>query len=217
MSQELTVWVEKLKKEVTEGTPMARRIRLMTAGEGTIWATWEPVSELVPAEWAAEAEALLTSLKFELPKKRVQVVFVAEDHGGASISNKPRTITGENANAQDLGTQNGAKALADAMTQVGKLMETTLEQARKMLDWQATRLDAVSKELSESHEVIMAIKKAEIETDEHENATSRVLVEQVQQASPLLLQAFQHWITTQANKGLGGVAAAAAATTNGAH
>lgn len=217
MSQELTIWCERLKKEVTEGMPAARRIRLMTAGEGTVWQQWEPVADLDAAAWASEAEALISSLKLELPKRRVQLVFVAEDHAGATIQNKPRTVTGENASAQDLGTQNGAKALADAMTSVGRLMETTLEQARKMLDWQAHRMDAMGGELHDAHEILMAIKKVELEGEQQESAASKIMMEQVQQATPMLMQVLQHWATSPSKSTLGStVAAAANAAVNGA-
>jgi len=218
MSQQLQIWCEKLKREVTEGTPVARRIRLMTAGEGTVWQQWEPVSELDAADWANEAEQLIGGLLLELPKRRVQLVFVAEDNGGATIANLPRSVTGTNANAQDLGTQNGAKALADAMTSVGKLMESTLEQARKMLEFQSTQLEKAQDNINDAHEFFMAIRQAELTHGEQESAASQIMIEQVKTAGPMLMSILEHVVKNHNSKqGLGGsVAAAAAAANNGA-
>jgi len=217
MSQQLQQWCEKLKREVTEGAAMARRIRLMIVGEGTVFETWEPVSELDPAQFASDAEQLIAALIVELPKRRVQLVFQAEDAGGATVANVLRTVTGQNAQAQDLGTQNGAKALADAMTAVGKLMEHTLQQASKMLEMQAARIDKQDETLGDFHDLFMAIRKAELETTEQESAASKIMMEQVSQAGPMLMAMLQHWATSAPKQGLGGaVAAAANAATNGA-
>ncbi len=217
MSQQLQQWCEKLKREVTEGATMARRIRLMIVGEGVVFETWEPVAELDAAQWANDAEQLITALMVELPKKRVQLVFQAEDAGGATVANVLRTVTGQNAQAQDLGTQNGAKALADAMTAVGKLMEHTLQQASKMLEMQAARIDKQDETVADFHEFFMAIRKAELENNEQESVASKIMMEQVQQAGPMIMAVIQH-LATNATKqqGLGGVAAAANAAINGA-
>jgi len=218
MSQQLQQWCEKLKREVTEGAAMARRIRLMIVGEGTIFETWEPVAELEPAQFASDAEQLIAALIIELPKRRVQLVFQAEDSGGAAVANVLRTVTGQNAQAQDLGTQNGAKALADAMTAVGKLMADTLAQASKVMDKQAERIDKQDETIADFHEFFMAIRKAELENTEQESAASKIMMEQVQQAGPMIMALIQHWATNPATKqGLGSaVAAAANAATNGA-
>ncbi len=217
MSQQLQMWCEKLKREVTEGAALARRIRLMIVGEGVVFETWEPVAELDSAQFASDAEQLIAALLIELPKRRVQLVFQAEDAGGATVANVLRTVTGQNAQAQDLGTQNGAKALADAMTAVGKLMEHTLQQASKMLEMQAARIDKQDETVADFHEFFMAIRKAELEHTEQESAASKIMMEQVSQAGPMLMAMIQHWATNPAKQGIGGAAAAAVnAATNGA-
>jgi hypothetical protein len=215
MSQQLQLWCEKLKREVTEGTPVARRIRLMTAGEGTVWEQWEPVLELDPAQWASDAEQLISALLLELPKKRVQLIFVAEDNSGATIANLPRTVTGQNQNAQDLGTQNGAKALADAMAAVGKLSAATMEEAQKFMSFQAHQLEKLQEALVDAHEFFMAIRQAELNNTEQESAASQIMIEQVKQASPMLMTLLQSIIANAGNKSHGGVVAAATAATNG--
>jgi len=188
MSQELEIWFRGLQKELTEGVPMARRVRLVTVGDATVWQTWEPVQGIDAAQWGEEAEALLASLKGELPKRRVQLNFVAEDQNGASLSNKPRTVTGVNESAQDLGTQNGAKALAEAMASVGRLMDATLESARKFMQFQSDQNERLSNQLAEAHEVFMAIKKVELESEEQQSQASKIMLEQVQQGLPMLMK-----------------------------
>lgn len=208
MSLQLQTWLEKLKKEVTDGAPMARRVRLCTVGDGTIWQQWEPLSELDAAQWAQEAEALLAGLKTELPKRRVQLVFQAEDHGGATISNLIRSVTGENPQAQDLGTANGPKALADAMVSIQKLMDATLESARKWTQFQTEHNEKLQDQLSEYHELFMSIKKVELESEEQGSAVNKIMLEQVQSAAPMLMQLLQHWATSPGNKSNGSAVAA---------
>lgn len=196
MSQQLSVFMEKLTREVTEGMQAARRVRLMC--EGTVFETWEPIQGvgLDPEAWARDAETLVQALLPELPKRRVQLTFVAEDSAGASMGTLLRTVTGQNPSAQDLGTQNGAKALADAIASVAKTADAVLESARKMLEFQSTQLEKKDLQLAECHELFMAIKKVELEAGEQENAVSKIMTEQVQQALPLLMQLAQHWVSS---------------------
>jgi len=216
MSQQLQIWCEKLKREVTEGVPMAARIRLMTVGEGTVWETWH-VAELEPAQWAGDAEALIATVVQELPKRRAQLVFVAEDGNGAAVANVVRSVTGTNPNAQDIGTQNGAKALADALASIGKTMDATLETARKVMEFQSVQLEKLHGQLAEYHEVFMTIKKVELESEEQQSAAGKIMLEQLQQSMPLVMKLIEHWATSPGKQSLGGTAAAAAATaTNGA-
>jgi len=194
MSQQLSVFMEKLTREVTEGMQAPRRVRLMC--EGTVFETWEPIQGvgLDPEAWARDAETLVQALLPELPKRRVQLTFVAEDSAGASMGTLLRTVTGQNPSAQDLGTQNGAKALADAIASVAKTADAVLESARKMLEFQSTQLEKKDLQLAECHELFMAIKKVELEAGEQENAVSKIMTEQVQQALPLLMQLASHWV-----------------------
>jgi hypothetical protein len=216
MSQQLVIFIEKLTREVSEGGQTCRRVRLMS--EGTVFETWEPVhgSGLEPEQWARDAETLVQALIPELPKRRVQLTFVAEDSSGATISTQLRTVTGQNASAQDLGTQNGAKALADAIASVGKTMDATLETARKIMEFQQQTIEQQATQLSEAHELFMAIRKAELESTDQDNVASRIIMEQVQSAAPLLMTLLENWATRQPAKAVAQVAAAATAASNGA-
>jgi hypothetical protein len=212
MSQQLENFMEKLVREIQEGIPVPRRVRLMS--EGTVFETWEPIHGvgLEPELWAKDAETLIQALIPELPKRRVQLTFVAEDSAGATLCTLLRTVTGQNANAQDLGTQNGAKALADAIASVAKTTDFVGEMARKMLEYQATQIEKLNGQLNEAHEIFMAIKRVEIETNENESATSRFITEQLQQSAPMLLKLLEHWATKPSL----GANAGIPAVTNGA-
>jgi len=214
MSQQLSTFMEKLVREVTEGMQAARRVRLMC--EGTVFETWEPIQGvgLDPDAWAKDAETLVQALLPELPKRRVQLTFVAEDSAGASMGTLLRTVTGQNPSAQDLGTQNGAKALADAIASVAKTADAVLESARKMLEFQSQQLEKKDLQLADCHELFMAIKKVELEAGENENAVGKIMTEQVQQALPLLMQLAQHWVNSPAKTTNGSTVAAVVA--NGA-
>lgn len=214
MSQQLTMFMEKLLREVQEGVPQATRVRLQT--EGTTWETWEPLTGVDPQQWATDAESLIAVLTPELPKRRVQLIFVAESSAGTVISQIARTVTGQNASAQDLGTQNGAKALADAIASVAKTADYVLEMARKMMDFQASQLEKTHSQLDGAHEMFMAIRKVELESDQQESAASKIMLEQVQQATPMLMAMIQHWATSPKKDVGSAVAAAANAVTNGA-
>jgi hypothetical protein len=223
MKQEtqLGVFMEKLLREVQEGQACARRVRLIC--EGTTFETWEPIQAVgIDAEvWARDAETLVQALLAELPKRRVQLSFIAEDSAGATLATVLRTVTGQNPNAQDLGTQNGAKALADAIASVAKTTDFVGEMARKMLDYQAGVIDRQNAQLFEYHELFMAVKKAELEQEEQGSAAGKIMTEQLTQAAPLLMQLLEHVITSKAAPratSIGGaVASVVSPVTNGAH
>jgi len=215
MSQ-LVAFMEKLVREVTEGMQAARRVRLMC--EGTVFETWEPIQNagIEPDAWARDAETLIQALLPELPKRRVQLTFVAEDSAGASIATMLRTVTGQNASAQDLGTQNGAKALADAIASVAKTADAVLESARKMLDFQSSQLETKDRQLAECHELFMAIKKVELESGEQENAVTKIMSEQLTQAMPLVMTLVEHWAKSPNKVPNGGALASVVTSANGA-
>lgn len=218
MSQQLTVFMEKLVREVTEGMAAARRVRLMC--EGTVFETWEPIHGvgLEPEQWAKDAETLVQAIIPELPKRRVQLSFIAEDSAGATMATHLRTVTGTNPAAQDLGTQNGAKALADALSSCGKTMDAILESARKIMDFQQQTIEQQATQLTDAHELFMAIRKAELENTEQDNVASQIIVEQLKQAAPIVMELLGNWATKQPpTKVVAQVAAAAQqAATNGA-
>jgi hypothetical protein len=98
------------------------------------------------------------------------------------------------------------------MTSVGKLMESTLEQARKMLEFQSAQLEKAQDNINDAHEFFMAIRQAELSHTEQDSAASQMMMEQVKTAGPMVMQMIQHIVANASKQGLGGSAAAAAAT-----
>lgn len=212
-------FMEKLVHEVTEGQQCARRVRLMC--EGTVFETWEPIQggNIDPEVWGNDAETLIQALLPELPKRRLQLSIIAEDGAGASMATLLHTVTGQNASAQDLGTQNGAKALADGIASVAKTADAVLDSARRMLDYQQTIIDKQNQQLFDYHELFMAVKKADLDDQEQGNAVTKIIGEQVKDAAPMLLALLEHVVKSPPKVANGASTVASAVTTiaNGAH
>jgi hypothetical protein len=195
----LHIWAEKQMREVTEGVRPCSRIVLTS--DNITWEKWEPVIGLDPAQWCAEAEALLNALAEELPKRRVQMTFTAEDTTGATLATHLRSVQGKNQQAADLGTQAGAKALADGIASIAKTCEATLGIARNMMEFQASQLSRAEddlktrgEELRKAHELLAMIQKIEIEEGVGANPVGDALAAHVNEAAPLALQAIQYWL-----------------------
>jgi hypothetical protein len=223
----LEIWAEKQMKEVTDGVRPCARIVLTS--DNITWEKWEPIVGLDPKQWCAEAEALLNALAEELPKRRVQMTFTAEDMTGATLATHLRSVQGKNQQAADLGTQAGAKALADGIASIQKTAEATLNMAREMMQFQADQMkrlegDLVQRgdELRKAHELLAMIQKIEIEEGITQNPVGEALAAHVNEAAPLALQAIQYWLEKRQAELVAAAAkkapkpmAAAAAPTNG--
>jgi hypothetical protein len=199
-------------REVPESGSAARRIRMVV--DSNVIETWDPVLGLNAADWERQVDGIRDALTEELPKRRVSCVYTAEDNAGAVISQHVTNITGKNANAQDLGTQNGAKALSDALASVAKTVDAVLAQARNMMDFQAAQLERKDEQIFEYAELFRAIQKLELEQGETENAVSKMLLTQIEGAAPIALQALQHYMEKSHATKMA-AAAAAATKTNG--
>lgn len=198
-------------KEVPESGTVARKIRMIV--DSNVVETWDPVLGLDAAGWVRDVDAIRDSLLEELPKRRVPCVFAAEDAAGGLISQHVTSVLGKNAAAQDLGTQNGAKALSDALASVAKTVDAVLAQARNMMDFQAAQLERKDEQIFEYAELFRAIQKLELEQGETENAVSKMLLTQLEGAAPIAMQALQHYMEKSHATKM--AAAAAAAATNG--
>jgi hypothetical protein len=221
--QQLVVFAAKWMREIEEGGPVARRIKL--AFEGTLFETWEPILNQDPQLWCAEVETLIVSWLDELPKRRCQLTFTVEDNAGNVLATLIRSEQGKNAGMQDLGTNNGAKALADAMASIQKTAEATMKMCRDACEFYSSELQKAHDRLNKSTdqnqewaELFQKLQQAELERADTDNALTKVLTEEVGKSMPMLMQVAQHL----AMKGLNGsgkgplaAAAAAAATPNG--
>lgn len=199
MNAPLTAWADKQMREVTEGVRPCRRISLTS--DGITWEKWEPVIGVDPAEWTKGVEEYLNAICDELPARKVQLTFTAEDETGATLATFLRTVTGRNKAAADLGTQAGAKALADGVASIVKTVDAALATARNMMEFMAEQLktreqDLVTRndELRKAHELIAMIQKIETEEGAGTNPVATALVQHVNEAAPVALQALQYWL-----------------------
>jgi hypothetical protein len=192
-------WADKQMREVTEGVRPPARIVLTS--EGVTWERWEPVMGLDPAEWTRATESYLDALADELPKRKVQLTFSAEDATGATLSTFLRTITGRNQAAADLGTQAGAKALADGIASIAKTTDAVLLTARNMMEFMGDQirkreedLSLREKDLREAHALIAMIQKIEAEEGTASNPVAGALAKHIDDAAPMALQAVSYWL-----------------------
>jgi hypothetical protein len=221
--QQLRAFAEKWMREITDGEPVPRRIKLTF--EGTLFETWEPIIKQDPEQWCNEVETLIVPWLEELPKRRCQLYFTVEDQHGAVLATLIRSEQGKNATLQDLGTNNGAKALADSMASIQKTVEATLKMSRDMLEFSMGELtkahERLNKQVDQNQqwaELFQKLQQAELEGAEQENALTKVLSEEVGKSMPMLMQLAQHFALRgmgNAGKGSMAAAAAAAATPNG--
>lgn len=212
MNQQVQLFAQKhMGREVVEGVPYARRVVLTIEGQPI--ERWEPVLELEPLRWCEEVRILIDQLADELPKKRCQVVFTAEDVNGGTLGQCITNVQGRNASIQDLGTHNGAKALSDAMASVAKTMDATLKMARDMMEFQAGQLEKYAKQNHDFVELFQALQKIQVDDEKQESAVSALLLEQVKEASPLIMALAQRWLESPGagiGRGIGNAVAAAA-------
>lgn len=225
----LQLWAEKQMREVTEGVKPARRIVLTS--ESMTWEKWEPVLGLDPVQWTREVEQFLDVMCEELPKRKVQLTFTAEDETGATLATHLRTVTGRNQAAADLGTQAGAKALADGIASIAKTCDAVLVTARNMMEFQSAQLSKREEDLQrreedlrKAHELIAMIQKIEAEDGLTSNPVAEALAGHINEGAPIALQAIQYWLSKRgeeaaaanaAKTAINTTTAAAAAATNG--
>lgn len=171
-------------------------IRLM--GDGTQWETWSaPFPEL--EQFLVEAEAVKQAVADECPVRRVPLMFTAETAAGATLSQYPTSVQGKNKQADALAGSgnNAAKAFAEAMEGISRVVVATLKSAEvqvqtvtKTLESQATQIH----DLIEYHRV-----KQELElTEARDNSNAQELVmAQVKEVLPLIPEALKFWLASQ--------------------
>jgi len=181
----LKAWAERVIRVVENGAT-AKRIRLTT--DGNVWETWEAPFPPID-EWVQGAEDLLLVLAEELPTRRVPVTFTAEDGAGAVLSTLPKSITGKNKVAAELGQNQHAKAQADAMASLAATMETILRLARLQCETSGTQLEKQAQQIYDLVELARAKQDAELLQSNESTDAQQKLVQQFTDAAPMLLQA----------------------------
>jgi hypothetical protein len=191
MSSSLQQWAERWINVVTEGGTTASRIVLTS--EGQKWETWErPFTK--PEDWAREAEALMSTLCEELPARKIQLMFTAEEAAGGILAQFPKSIIGKNKAAAEIGSQAGAKALSDALAACATTMDAILKSAAQWVTTMAVRTDADSEEIRALHDLLRAKREEEALATEQDSAVKTILVEQLKGLGPLISSGAELWM-----------------------
>jgi hypothetical protein len=207
----LNTWAQRVIGVVEQDGNRAVQIRL--TAEGQQWEIWDIVPGFTADEWTNAAETLMASLAEEFPVKRVSLIFTAEDKSGAVFSQFPRSITGKNKNAAELGTNTSVKAISDGWVSLAATVDKVLETARKQMDQQSARIDEQDNEIRQLHEIFRGVRQIELEAEEQQNQVGNAMLEQLKELGPMGKMFLEHWLDKEKNR----PAAAAAGLTNGSN
>lgn len=209
----LLTWAQRVIGVVEQDGHHAKCVKL--TAEGQQWEVWDIVPGLTPEEWTNAAETLMGALAEEFPVKRVSLIFTAEDSAGAVFSQFPRSITGKNKNAAELGTNTSVKAISDGWTSLALTVDKVLETARKQMDQQTARIDEQDNEIRALHEIFRGVRQMELEQEEQTNKVGDAMLEQLKELGPMGKLFLEHMLEKEKTKAAAAAAAPAAKPTNG--
>ena len=211
----LLTWAERVIGIVEQDGNRAVRIRLTC--EGQQWETWElEKGHLKPGEWVQEAETLMDALAEELSVRRHSLIYTAEEKEGTVFSQFPKSITGRNKQAAELGANQGVKAVAEGVASVVQTADKVLEIARRMMETQQKGIEDRDEEIRQLHELFRAVRAVELEEDQQGNKVSEAMIEQVKELGPIARLFAEAWLE-KAAKAPPKTPPAGAGTTNGVH
>ena len=167
MAQTIEQWLERVTRQVDEDGAHTRRILLAAADGGMTWETWEgpfgESSDGIPiASLATEIEDVANSLAEEWPKRRHQILLIAQDKDGSERSRFPKSIMGKAANATNAVMGGQHAALDSIMNSFAETMKNLLGQANSQLNVQGRRIEQDSEHITQLIDVIRAHKEQEI-------------------------------------------------------
>ena len=135
-----------------------------------------------------------------MPVRRVRIMFTAESASGTVLSQHPTSVQGTNKNADALAGSgnNAAKAFAEAMEGISRVVVATLKSAEvqvgsltKTLENQANQIH----ELIEYHRVKQEVEM--METKAENNDVQALVLAQLKEVLPMLPAAFDPWQQSQ--------------------
>jgi hypothetical protein len=207
----LIQWAERGFKTVSENGTRWQSVRLTS--DGQTWMTWD-APFLEPAAWAQEAAELLDQLAAEFPVKRCALLFTAEDSTGGIIAQHPHSVMGRNKQAAEFGAQGASKAMSEAMRSLAETMDAVLKTARDQMAAQSLRIEADQEEIRALHDLMRAQREAEAVAVDQSNAVSDILIGQLKEAGPLVMQGLELVMSKAAAKAKQQIPDAAAAVAN---
>lgn len=188
--------------------------------EGLIFETWS-VPFPPAAEWLEQARAVMASIAEESPKgKRVPLLFTAIGVASGEIATQcPTNVTGKNAAADTMIGSGGAtaKAFADAFVGIVATMNAVNKAAKEMVENVTQANRALTEQIVDLREFAEAVQDQALVNKKNEQGVNEYLVQQLKDASPLMLEAFGLWLEGQKTKSLATAGKAVVAGINGSN
>lgn len=215
----LREWAQRALKEVEQDGTTAKTIRL--SSDGCVWETWSAPFPDVET-FLLEASAVQEAIAAECPVRRVALMYTAESATGSVITQHPTSVQGKNKQADALAGSgnNAAKAFAEGMEGIARVMTAVLSSAEKQVATLTKTLDSQAEQIHELIEYHRAKQELELTEQKETQDASSMVMAQVKELMPLLPQAFELFLANAKTNSEAAALAAKAAkvtqTTNGA-
>lgn len=189
----LREWATRVIKEVAEDGTAARAIRL--TGD-TTWETWNaPFPDV--EQFLVDAAGILDSIKAECPVRRVPLMFTAENATGAVLTQYPTSVQGTNKNADALAGSgnNAAKAFAEGMEGLTRVMTAILACAEKQQQSSAKTMEQQANTIHEQNEYIRAMHDVQLTEQKQASGASEMVMAQIREVLPMIPTALELFFT----------------------
>lgn len=212
MAQErLKQWALRMIPDGDGSEGKVKRIRCQT--DTQILDTWD--APFAGREtWCDEAEALIAAHAEQLPVRRHAILFTAEDSGGTILSQCTTHCMGRNKDAAEIGVNNGAKALTDAMNGIAQTVNTVLGTARQQCESLGKTVETLSEQVQDLVELHKAKTEKEIAETEMGSQVASMFIQKLDEFGPPLLELGKLYLTSKNNPSA--VSAIVQAAANGA-
>lgn len=189
----LREWAAKNLAKDTEEAAKPTVIRL--SSDGTPWETWHaPFPEL--ETFLLEADAVKASIAAECPIRRVPLMFSAESATGAMLSQYPSSVQGTNKNADALAGSgnNAAKAFAEAMEGISRVVVAVLKSAELQVTTVTKTCESQASQIHDLIEYHRVRQELEIVEAKENSNTQELVMAQVKEVLPLIPEALSLWL-----------------------
>ena len=171
----LREWAQKaLSRESAEEGAKTGVVRLSSSDTNTTWETWTAPFPDVET-FLQEAEAVKGQIAEECPVRRVPLMFTAEKASGATIAQYPTSIQGKNRQADALAGSgnNAAKAFAEAMEGISRVVVATLKSAEVQIGSLTKTLESQATQIHDLIEYERVKQKLELTEKQDNNGANR--------------------------------------------
>ena len=197
----LREWAQKaLSRESAEEGAKTGVVRLSSSDTNTTWETWTAPFPDVET-FLQEAEAVKGQIAEECPVRRVPLMFTAESSSGATIAQYPTSIQGKNRQADALAGSgnNAAKAFAEAMEGISRVVVATLKSAEVQIGSLTKTLESQATQIHDLIEYQRVKQELELTEKQDNNTAQNVVMDQVKQILPMIPEALGFWLESQKN------------------